>query len=101
MIPVKLCFLCSSDSCCFNTSGINGCLCDQQNVLESQRYRSGNFQPGNHDSCTGNFASAVPGTGSSGNQRRISGTDASIYYICNANDGYDIRWLFQSSAKRD
>ena len=45
--------------------------------------------------------SAVPGTGSSGNQRRISGTDASIYYICNANDGYDIRWLFQSSAKRD
>lgn len=53
------------------------------------------------DSCTGNFASAVPGTGSSGNQRRISGTDASIYYICNANDGYDIRWLFQSSAKRD
>ena len=24
---VKLCFLCSSDSCGFNTSGIYGCIC--------------------------------------------------------------------------
>lgn len=27
-ISVELCFLCSSDSCCFNTSGIHGCICD-------------------------------------------------------------------------
>ena len=46
-------------------------------------------------------ASTVSGTGSTGNQRRISGTDASVYYICHADDGYDIKRILQSSAKRD